>query len=413
MPPAPTTIGVVTGSTQLQPDIKDDPAIDPYPHYARMREQCPVAHVQRRSGLAPYLVTAYADAKAALADPRLSLNPETARPALEAAGFGHIFLGTGPSIGGSLLRTDPPDHTRLRRLVMAQFTPRRVAQLRPRIQAYADELVDAFAPQGRAELVGAFAEQLPALVIAELLGVPAADRERFRKWAADSLLPAGHSTGEDPMAALGAYLAEAIERRRTDPGDDLLSLLVAGEADDKLDAREVLSAAILLLIAGHETTVNLIGNGMHALLTHPDQMALLLERPELVPGAVEEFLRYDGPVERSVTRFTTEDVEIGGTTIPAGSVVNVVIGSADRDGTAYPDPDRLDVLRQPRAHLAFGHGIHFCLGASLARLEGEIAFTTLLRRLPGLALATDQVEHRPSIMMRGLAALPVTFTPSE
>jgi cytochrome P450 len=393
-------------------DFKEDPAVCPYPHYARMRDESPVAQVRKASGLTPFLVTRYEDAKAALGDARLAKDPRVGRRALEEAGIARFFIGSGAVEGNNMLTADPPDHTRLRRLLSAEFTPRRIAALRPLIVTYAEHLVDDFAGTGRAELMAAFANQLPALVIAGLLGVPAADRDEFRTWVQESLLPYGHPQRDESLIALNWYLAAMIGRKHAEPGEDLLGALLSGSAEGRLNEDEVLGSAVLLLIAGLETTVNLIGNGTLALLEHPDQLEMVRSRPDLIPDAIEEFLRYDGPVERATLRFPTEDVEIAGTLIPRGSPVYVVLGSADRDGAAFPDPDRLDVTRRPRGHLAFGHGIHFCLGASLARMEARIAFETLLRRLPGLALAVpaEQLTYRSSTLMRGLVSLPVTFT---
>jgi len=411
---AGTTAESTAGSAArgaLDPDFKEDPRIDPYPEYARMRGRCPVSQVVRSNGMRPYLITRYEDAKAALADPRLSKNPYVGRQALEEGGLGPVYFQGRAGLAHNMLSADPPDHTRLRRLVSAQFTPRRTAQLAPRVQQIADELVAAFARNGEAELIHDFANQLPALVIAELLGVPGEDRERFRSWSQDSLLPAQHPRQLPAMNALNEYLAAAVERKRVEPGENLLSALITGEDTDQLTEQEVVGSAVLLLVAGHETTVNLIGNGLLALLTHPEQLDLLREKPELIPNAIEEFLRFDGPVERATLRFAAEEVEIGDTVIPEGEIVSVVLNSANRDDGAFGDPDRLDVTRSPRGHLAFGHGIHFCLGAPLARLEGRIAFETLLRRLPGLELAAppEQLKYRVSTIMRGLEALPVRF----
>jgi cytochrome P450 len=314
-----------------------------------------------------------------------------------------------------MLTADPPDHTRLRALVAAEFTPRRTAALRPRVQDFADRLIDGFAPRGRAEFMAEFAGQLPALVIAELLGVPAADRDRFRAWAQDFMRPTEDPAQQAAIAGLRAYLDRQVELKRAALGEDLISSLITSRAEDRLTDEELRGTAFLLLVAGHETTVNLLGNGMLALLRHPDQLELLRARPELIPDAVEELLRYDSPVERTTSRFAAQELRLGGTVIPEGSVVLAALGSANRDEAVYPDADRLDVTRAPRRHLAFGHGIHFCLGAPLARLEAQIAFETLLRRLPDLALAVpaEQLTHRPSFLVRGLNTLPVTFTPQE
>jgi cytochrome P450 len=396
------------------PDFKEDPSIDPYPEYARLRGQCPVGRVTKASGLQPFLVTRYEDAKAALNDPRLAKDPRVGALELTAAGLAHVYLDDGPNIAHHMLSLDPPDHTRLRKLVAAQFTARRTAALRPRVQQLADELIDAFAAAGEAEFMQAFANQLPALVIAELLGVPPADRERFRGWAQDNLRPPQDPAQREAMIALNGYLAEVIARKRAEPGDDLISDLISGRSADELTERELQATAWLLLVAGHETTVNLIGNGLLSLLRHPEQLARLRERPDLIPGAVEEFLRYDGPVERATNRYAAADFELAGVAVPRGSVVMVVLASADRDGDAFPDADRLDVTRAPRGHLAFGHGLHFCLGAPLARLEAQIAFETVLRRLPELTLAVpvEELAYRPSTIMRGLEALPVRFAPA-
>jgi cytochrome P450 len=406
--------GGAPGGPEPEPDFNDDPTLDPYPQYARLRASCPVVQLRQAGGMRPYLITRYADAKAALADPRLAKNPRVGEQALVEAGLAHVYFDPRGNLSHHMLAVDPPDHTRLRKVASAQFTPRRVAELEPQIQRIADTLVDAFAGAGEAELMAAFANQLPALVIAELLGVPGEDREDFRTWAQDSLRPGHDPAQRAALHALRKYLVEAIGRKRERPGSDLLSALITSEDEDRLEEHEVVGTAMLLLIAGHDTTVNLIGNGLLALLTHPSQSALLRARPELIPEAVEEFLRYDGPVERATMRFAAEHVEVAGTVIPAGSIVQVALNSADRDEAAFPEPDRLDVARAPRGHLAFGHGIHFCLGAPLARLEGRIAFATLLDRLPDLrlAVAPDQLRHRLNTIMRGLEELPVRFTPN-
>lgn len=402
----------MTDDGGIAPDFKEQPGADPHAEYARLRAECPVARVRKASGLQPFLITRYEDARAALADARLAKNPHRAEQQLTAAGLAPLYLTRDTSsMVNHMLSADPPDHTRLRRLVAAAFTARRTAELRPRIQEIADELIDAFDGADEIEFMSAFANRLPSLVIAELLGVPTEDHERFRAWAQDNLLPQKAPGQAESVAALNGYLAAQIERKRLDPGDDLLSALISDQGADRLSDAELLGTAWLLLIAGHETTVNLIGNGMLALLRNPDQLARLRAEPELLPGAIEEFLRYDGPVERATLRFASEDVEYAGTGIPAGSPVIVGLSSANRDAAVYDEPDRLDVTRSPRAHLAFGHGLHFCLGAPLARLEARVAFETLLRRLPRLELAVPETEltYRVNTLMRGLTTLPVTL----
>jgi cytochrome P450 len=394
-------------------DFKDDEEIDPYPQYADMRAKCPVTRVVKPNGMPSYLITRYEDAKAALTDPRLAKNPHVGEATLTAAGVGNAFLGGGAdTMAENMLTSDPPDHTRLRRLVAGKFTARRTAQLEPRIQQLTDELIDAFAPRGRADFMPAFAHQLPALVIAELLGIPAEDQERFRVWSETAMLPPHDPRKLDGLRAISAYVATVVDRKRATPGDDLISALIQDEADDRLSRDELLSSIKLLIVAGHETTVNLLGNGMLALLGNPDQLALLRARPDLIPNAVEELLRYDSPVERATQRFAAEDVRIGDDLIPQGGVVFVALGSANRDEAHFPQADRLDVTRGPQGHLGFGHGLHFCLGAPLARLEARIAFETLLRRLPIIELdaAPDELGYRVSPIIRGVTSLPIRFT---
>lgn len=401
-----------TGKEDLVQDFKDLPGVDPYAEYARMRVECPVQRVRRASGLKPYLITRYDDAKAALADPRLSKNPHNAEKEITAAGLAYFLLKSGTGLGYNMGVVDPPEHTRMRKLVSAEFTPRRVEGLRRRIQEITDQLIDAFADRGEADVIREFAAALPALVIGELLGLPREDHEQFREWAFESQRPPQDPRQAAALLALNEYVADNISRKRHEPGLDLLSALVSSNDEDRLSDEELLGNAVLLLITGHETTVNLIGNGLFALLQNPDQLDLLRRQPELIPDAVEELLRYDGPVERASTRYTAEDVEIAGTVIPKGSIVVVALNSANRDPDAFPEPDRLDVTRGDRTHLAFGHGIHFCPAASLARLEAQIAFETLLSRLSTIELAVpaSEVTYSPSNMMRSLESLPVRFT---
>ncbi|GDY32077.1 cytochrome P450 family protein [Gandjariella thermophila] len=391
--------------------MRDQPTVaDPYPWYARLRTEAPVCRVRQEGGLEIYLVTRYEDARRALTDPRLSKNPEVGAETLAAAGE-HTYRAVAVALAGNMLGTDPPEHTRLRRLLSAAFTQRRVEGLRPRVQAITDGLLDAVSGRREVDLMDALAFPLPITVICELLGVPAADRDDFRRWTTASLLPYGRPAQADGTRALNEYLAALIKAKRDRPSDDLISALITASADGRLSADEVLANAVLLLIAGHETTVNLIGNGVLALLREPHLWRELRRDPGLVPGAVEELLRYDGPVERATSRFAAEDVEIAGVTVPKGSVVIVALGSADRDPERFPDPDTVDLRRGENPHLAFGHGIHYCLGAPLARMEGQIAIGTLLRRFPDLALAAPAgaLVWRESRLMRGLTALPVAL----
>jgi cytochrome P450 len=387
-----------------------DPAFvaDPYPTYRRLRAEDPVHH----SPLGFWVLTRYDDVIAALRDPRLA---KEAIAAWVAARFGAPM----PALGLSMLDRDPPDHTRLRGLVSKAFTPRVVEGLRPHIQQIVDGLLDRAEDAGALDLIEGFAYPLPVIVICEMLGVPVADHERFKGWSLDiargldsALLPTDSDVPRRSMAArtaLADYFRELIARRRAAPRADLLSgLIAAEEAGDKLSENELLATCILLLIAGHETTVNLIGNGTLALLRHPDQLRLLRENPGLIGSAIEELLRFDGPVQRTA-RIPSEDVVIAGHTIARGEMVMPFIGAADRDPAQFPDPDRLDITRTDNRHIAFGWGIHFCLGAPLARIEGQIAIGTLVRRLPKLALATEAPEFRQSLTLRGLASLPVTF----
>ncbi|MCD2463513.1 MULTISPECIES: cytochrome P450 family protein [unclassified Streptomyces] len=376
----------------------------PYPYYAKFRENGPVHEVRMPDGFQFWLVVGHEEGRAALADPRLAKSP-------------HV-IGVRPPeediIGVHLLSADAPDHTRLRRLVTGEFTGRRVEALRPRIERLTTELVDAMEPAGRADLVDAFAYPLPITVICELLGVPSADRDTFRRWSTELVSPTGEEDFGRSMVDFGAYLDELIEdKRAAGPADDLLSGLIASRAEDgdRLSGPELRAMAYLLLIAGHETTVNLIANTVRNLLTHPDQLAALRADPGLLDGTIEESLRFDGPVETSTFRFSREPVTLGGTEIPAGRHVLVAIGALDRDPARFPEPDRFDIRRDTRGHLAFGHGIHYCLGAPLARLEGRIALRTLLDRFPGLELDPEGEpwEWLPGLLMRGVRHLPVRW----
>ena len=382
---------------------------DPYPTYHRLRAEDPVHH----SPLGFWVLTRYEDVSSVLRDPRFVKEPLAA---LVAARFG---AEVPRGVGLSMLDRDPPDHTRLRSLVSTAFTPRVVEGLRPRIQQIVDDLVTRAEAAGGMDVIEEFAYPIPVNVICEMLGVPVADHERFRGWSLDIArgldsiwLPPDSEIPRRSAAsrhAISDYFRGLIAQRRASPRNDLLSALIAAEAaGDKLSEEELVATCILLLIAGHETTVNLIGNGMLALLRHPAELRRLRESPGLITSAVEELLRYDGPVQRTA-RVASADATIGGRTIAKGDMVMPFIAAADRDPAQFPEPDRLDLSRSDNRHIAFGWGIHFCLGAPLARIEGQIAIDALVRRLPGLELATHEPEYRQSLTLRGLKTLPVKF----
>ena len=388
---------------------------DPYPAYARLRSAAPVYRTTMPDGQPLWLITRYDDVEAVLKDRRFVKDWRNAKTPEQIA-----QMPPEPEVlrllSRSMLNQDPPNHARLRALVSKAFTPRLIEQFRGRIQAVADSLLDAVQDKGEMDLIEAYAFPLPIAIIAEILGVPFEDREKFRRWS--NAIVASNRTAESIRAlvpevtAFTEYLRTLFERRREEPEDDLVSALIqAEEAGDKLSEEELFSMVFLLLVAGHETTVNLIGNGTLALLQHPDQLEKLRKDPSLIKSAVEELLRYNGPVETSTLRFAGEDVDLGGTVIPRGEMVLVVLASADRDGEQFENPDTLEIAREDQRHLAFGHGIHYCLGAPLARLEGQIALSTLLRRMPNLrlAVAPETLTWRPGLLIRGLDRLPVAF----
>ena len=344
----------------------------------------------------------YEEARAALTDPRLSKDGRR---------IGVTFLDE-ELIGRYLLVADPPQHTRLRSLVSRAFTVRRVEELRPRIRQITDDLLDAMLPQGRADLVEALAHPLPLTVICELLGVPDMDRTEFRKITSEAVAPTSAESEYDAFVRLAEYLTELIAAKTSaGPGGDLLGDLIRTTAEDgdRLSPEELRGMAFVLLIAGHETTVNLITSAVYALLTHPDQLAALRADMSLLDGAVEETLRWEGPVENATFRFAAEPLEIGGARMARGDAVMVGLTAADRDAARYPAPDRFDIRRDTRGHLAFGHGIHYCLGAPLARLEARTAIRTLLERAPELALDGPTGEWLPGMLMRGMRSLPVRW----
>ena len=382
-----------------------------------MRRDDPVLQQPGIDGETPiWFVTRYDDVVSVLQDgERFVVDPARAMDADEFERRREDLLGD-ERIGESLLTRDGDDHRRLRRLVSKAFTPRMVEQLRPRIESIAGELLDATESRGAMDLVDDYAFPLPIIVIAELLGIPAEDRDRFRTWSNTFVLPALTPELQEQFRVhtdeFVAYLDALFAARRADPREDLLSALVqAEEAGDHLSENELYSMAVLLIVAGHETTVSLITNSVLALLTHPDALAGLRSDPALLPSAIEERLRFDSPVERAITRWAADDVELGGRTIARGDFVIAVIGSANRDPDRFPDVDTLDLRREDVKHVAFGRGSHFCLGAPLARLEAEVALRTLIERLPTVRLAIDTTDlyWRPIPIFRSLASLPVAW----
>ena len=380
---------------------------------AELRTLGPVHRAQLGNGLRAWIVVSHEEAREALTHPALGKDPAPVADALAAAGFTAHRAGVG--LGGNMLESDPPTHTRLRRLLTGAFSAARTRRLAPRIQTIADDLLDAMAEHDAVDLVEAFNAPLPIAVISELLGVPVPDRRHFRTWTSAALSPPSDEQRAGALS-LNRFVADLIDRKRADPGDDLLSALVEAQLkdDDALSDAELAGTAVLLVAAGHETTVNLLGTIMVSLFHRPDQADLLRARPELMTGAVEEFLRFDPSVEQSTMRYTTRDFDLGGERIRRGDIVAVMLGSASRDIAQQDggDPDILDVERANARHLAFGHGIHYCLGAPLARLEATIAISSLLQRFPDLhpTIPMHDVPWIPAGIMRGPRSLPVRLT---
>jgi cytochrome P450 PksS len=388
---------------------------NPYPFYARLRAEAPVYRVTLPDRQTAWLVTRYDDVVAVLKDERFSKDRFTALSKEQLAKQPWMPAFFRP-LTRNMLDLDAPDHTRLRALVSRAFTPRLVEQMRDRIKALTEHLLDKVQRRGRMDLIRDYAQPLPTTIIAEMLGVPVAERYKFQRWSG-ALISAGASRWGVLLAIPSVwlflrYVRKLIRARRAQPRDDLISALVqAEEAGQQLSEDELVAMVVLLLVAGHETTVNLIGSGTLALLEHPDQLEKLRSEPALIRPAVEELLRYASPVETATERFPREDIPIAGVTIPRGEVTFAVLATANRDERQFPDPDRLDITREPNKHLSFGLGAHYCLGASLARLEGQIAINTLLRRAPRLRLAVppEALSWRPGLVLRGLKALPVAF----
>jgi len=408
--------GARTQTASAQPlfnPLSPDFIRDPYPSYDKLRTHAPVLHLPALNG---YLVSRNADAALVLRDKRFGKDYVTriTRRWPEA-----LNEPVYRAMGRWMLTQDPPDHTRLRGLVVKAFTARRVEDMRPKIQAIVDDSIDRVIGQGRMDLISDFAFRLPVIVICDMLGIPETDREIFfkRERTGGRLLdpvPLSRAEIDEANAAHAnseAYFQRLFDLRRREPGDDLTTQLVqAEEAGSKLSNEELTANIILLFGAGHETTVNLIGNALLALHRNPDQLELLKSNLSLMPNAIEEFLRYDSSVQLTY-HVAMEDVEIGGVKIPQGDNVMCLLGSANHDPAVYPDhPDRLDITRPNVRPLSFGGGIHFCLGAQLARLEAEVALTTLLRRIPNLRI--DDVENpkwRPTFVLRGLKELPASW----
>jgi cytochrome P450 len=394
---------------------------DPFPLFARLQQLAPVHAVTLADGHEAWLVVGYAESRAALNDARLSKDMHAAF----ASGGEIVAEGLpGPAFARHMLAVDPPDHTRLRRLVSAAFSVRRIERLRPHVQAIIDDLLDNIAtggPDSVVDLVAAFAFPLPFTVICELLGVPESQREQFGRELTVLLAPTGspeaYARAKDASDAVVEMLNLLVEAKQDAPGDDLVSALIsARDGDERLDQPELLSTIFQLIVAGHDTTASLIGNAVVALLRNPDQLAEVRADPGKIATAVEELLRYDAPVPHSTFRYARETVEIGGVTIPMGAQVIVNLASANRDPDQNKDPDALDIARAEMRHLAFGHGIHFCLGAPLARMEGQLALETLVRRFPQLRLAVpdDQLHwgHGDGLVLRGLSELPIIPGPA-
>ena len=386
---------------------------DPYPHYRELRTDAPV----HWSPIGFWVITRFADGAGIISDRSFAMTePREWGEAVEYRYESPASDKVLDSLGRMMLFKNPPDHTRLRGLVSKAFTARAIEALRPRIGEIVTELLGRVREAGEMDLIADFAYPLPAMVIAEMLGVPPGDRDQFRRWSRElaptidpMILPDQVERAAVAIDHFVDYFTHLIARRRAEPRGDLLSAMIAAEErGDRLSEPELLSNAMLLLNAGHETTTNLIGNGMLALLRHPGELERLRRDPSLLPSAIEELLRYDSPVQMT-GRQAKGEREIGGAKVDAGQQVIVLIGSANRDSARFPDPDRLDLGRRDNDHLSFGGGSHYCLGSSLARLEGQIAIGALVAELPRLRLATEAPEWRETLTLRGLKALPVEF----
>lgn len=400
-----------------RPWLTPDYFANPYPYYDELLPSDNILH--RNEAFDHWVMVRYNEIVASLRNTTLfssqgtfaaHLNqiPEAERPKFKPL-YDHFSVG--------LIVSDPPDHTRLRGLVNKVFTPKAVSNLRQRVQALVDEFLDEVEDKGKMDVIADFAFPLPATVISEILGVPPEDRNRVKKWSSTHVqisaasCPLIHCAPDIQrnLLELREYLGRMIEDRRKEPGDDLLSqLALCVDQGEKLSHEELLTTAVTVLIAGHETTTNLIGSAMLLLLRHPDQLQRLKENPELAPGAIEEVLRYEPPLQR-VRRVAKQDIEMAGGTMRKGEVVSMMLAAANRDPRVFPDPHRFDITRKNNNHIAFGSGIHFCLGAALARLEGPIAVETMIRRFPKMRLELDNLTWKSDATLRGLDKLPVSF----
>lgn len=377
---------------------------NPYPVYEKLRQSDPILNLQFPDGRFGWLISNYEQAVEALKDGRFSKDIAKAMGQEQTSVF-----------STNMLFSDPPDHKRLRGLVQKGFTPQRIADMRGHIQEIADNLLDAVSSKDTINLIDEYAFKLPIIVISEILGVPTEDQDKFRVWSNSIIGASNQEMNEQVVQHMNefiAYLKGWFAKVREQPGDDMISQLVIAENQgDRLSEQELYGVVTLMIIAGHETTVNLIGNGVLALLEHPEQRRLLQEQPELIHGAIEEMLRYNGPVEFSTSRWAAEDMDFHGVHMKKGDLVVIALNSANRDASQFENPDIFDITREKSQHLAFGKGIHLCLGAPLARLEGEIAINTLLRRYPHFELQRDidELEWRPGMIVRGVKEIPISL----
>jgi cytochrome P450 len=408
-------------TSDIQQQVADDNMLtpgrvaDPFPFFADLRRDDPVHWSERYRA---WFLLRFDDVWESLRDPRFS--SDRIRPIYETKLNDEQRRERGPTfdiLQHWMVFNDPPQHTRLRRLVSHAFTPRAVEKLRPRVDSLVTELIEGMRPKGRADLIRDFAYPIPAVIIAEMLGAPPEDRDRFKAWSDDIMILVFGAEGvaerrqraQDGLLQLAEYLGDLVRKFRADPADNLITTLVhAKENDDSLTDEEIVATCTLLLFGGHETTTNLIGNGTLALLRNPDQKADLVDHPELLASAVEELLRFDGPSKMEVRRAAA-DIELRGKTIHEGDHVYLIQSSANRDANEFPDPDRLDLRRESNRHLGFGFGLHYCLGASVARLEGSIAIDQVIRCLPSLRPAADPEHWHPTLISRGMESLPVEF----